>query len=98
MYTPIQLNELLVPELLDIAIQLDLPRPTKINREEIIASILKKQAEMATQKAGPEGERPKRKRITKSEKEAGIPPVNKTDMPEEPLPKSKKGPGRKPKS
>jgi transcription termination factor Rho len=98
MYTPIQLNELLVPELLDIAIQLDLPRPTKINREEIIASILKKQAEMATQKAGAEGERPKRKRITKSEKEAGIPPVNKTDMPEEPLPKSKKGPGRKPKS
>jgi len=55
---------------------------------------------MATQKNGAEGERPKRKRITKSEKEAEqtAPPAQPEPQADEVPAKLKKGPGRKPRT
>ena len=66
MYDILQLNDLLVPELLDIAEQLEISNAKKLNKQDLIYKILDKQAIMtAAQK--PEDEKPKqRKRIVKS--------------------------------
>ena len=66
MYDTAQLSDLLVPELHDIAEQLEIANSKKMNKTEIISAILEKQQNMATEKASPEGEKPKRKRITKA--------------------------------
>ena len=66
MYDILQLNDLLVPELLDIAEQLEISNAKKLNKQDLIYKILDKQAIMtAAQK--PEDEKPKqRKRIVKA--------------------------------
>jgi transcription termination factor Rho len=66
MYDILQLNDLLVPELLDIAEQLNISNAKKLNKQDLVYKILDKQAIMtAAQK--PEDEKPKqRKRIVKT--------------------------------
>ncbi len=66
MYDILQLNDLLVPELLDIAEQLEISNAKKLNKQDLIYKILDKQAIMtAAQK--PEDEKLKqRKRIVKA--------------------------------
>ena len=65
MYDISQLNELLVPELHDIAEQLNIPNSKKMNKQELVSTILDKQNNMAPDNKLPEGEKPKRKRIAK---------------------------------
>ncbi|MEX0635231.1 MAG: Rho termination factor N-terminal domain-containing protein, partial [Ferruginibacter sp.] len=66
MYDIAQLSDLLVPELHDIAEQLGIVNFKKMNKSELISDILEKQQSMATEKATPDGEKPKRKRIIKA--------------------------------
>jgi len=68
MYNQSQLNDLLIPELADIADQLNITHNKKTSRQELISQILEKQASMAQDKNTPEGEKPKRKRIIKGSK------------------------------
>ncbi|MBS1509319.1 MAG: transcription termination factor Rho [Bacteroidetes bacterium] len=63
MYDISQLNELLVPELLDIADQLHLANTKKLNKQDLITQILDKQSNMTEEK---KEEKPKRKRIPKA--------------------------------
>jgi len=70
MYDITQLNELLVPELHDIAEELKIPNTKKMNKQELVSTILEKQTNMATEKNS-DAEKPKRKRILKSDKEGG---------------------------
>ncbi len=65
MYDISQLNDLLVPELLDIAEQFDISNAKKLNKQDLITKILETQSIMSTEKKN-EGEKPKRKRIIKS--------------------------------
>jgi transcription termination factor Rho len=65
MYDILQLNDLLVPELLDIAEQLDIPNAKKLNKQDLVYKILDKQAVMNTATPG-DGEKPKRKRVVKT--------------------------------
>ncbi|HRE63515.1 MAG TPA: transcription termination factor Rho [Ferruginibacter sp.] len=67
MYNINLLNDLLVPELHDIADELQIPNTKKMNKQELVSTILEKQGNMATEK-NTEGEKPKRKRIVKAEK------------------------------
>ena len=67
MYDILQLNELLVPELLDIADQLNIPNTKKLNKQDLVSIILNKQAVMTADNKTPGGEKPKRKRILKSD-------------------------------
>ena len=71
MYNISQLNDLLVPELHDIAEQLGIPHIKKLNKEDLTQAILKKQSPMSTEKT-PADEKPKRKRIAKPEPPAEI--------------------------
>lgn len=64
MYDISQLNDLLVPELLDIADQLTISNAKKLNKQDLITQILDKQSHMSTAKN--EEEKPKRKRIPKA--------------------------------
>lgn len=68
MYDITQLNDLLVPELHDIADELKIPNSKKMNKQELVSTILEKQSNMATDKNSG-AEKPKRKRILKSDKE-----------------------------
>jgi transcription termination factor Rho len=63
MYDISQLNDLLVPELLDVAEQLRISNAKKLNKQDLITHILEKQSLMSTAKH--EEEKPKRKRIIK---------------------------------
>jgi transcription termination factor Rho len=63
MYDISQLNDLLVPELLDVAEQLHISNAKKLNKQDLIDKILDKQSNMSTAKN--EEEKPKRKRIIK---------------------------------
>ena len=65
MYDILQLNDLLVPELLDIAEQQDIPNAKNLKKQELIYKILDKQAVMTPEKKTTEVEKPKRKRIVK---------------------------------
>ena len=65
MYDLSQLNDLLVPELLDIAAQQKIITSKKQSREELITLILEKQDHMAQEKKITPDEKPKRKRIIK---------------------------------
>ena len=67
MYDISQLNDLLVPELLDIADDLKISNHKKMNKEDLITNILDKQTVMSTEKPIQDGEKPKRKRILKTE-------------------------------
>jgi transcription termination factor Rho len=73
MYEVSQLNDLLIPELVDIADQLKVSNIKKLARKELILAIIEKQNNMTKEKNQPEGEKPKRKRIIKgTEKEQEI--------------------------
>lgn len=66
MYDILQLNDMLVPELLDIAEQLKIPNAKKLDKQALVYQILDKQAVAASAvKSAPE-EKGKRKRIVKT--------------------------------
>lgn len=66
MYDILQLNDMLVPELLDIAEQQEITETNNLEKQELIYKILDKQASMApNDKKETTSERPKRKRIVK---------------------------------
>ncbi|HVZ56321.1 MAG TPA: transcription termination factor Rho [Chitinophagaceae bacterium] len=68
MYDILQLNDMLVPELLDIAEQLKIPNAKKLDKQELVYKILDRQAVVASEKKGegPADDKPKRKRIIKA--------------------------------
>ena len=67
MYDILQLNDMLVPELLDIAEQLKVTNAKKLDKQELIYKILDKQAVMASEKKEDvTPEKGKRKRIVKA--------------------------------
>ncbi|TAM93771.1 MAG: transcription termination factor Rho [Chitinophagaceae bacterium] len=68
MYDILQLNDMLVPELLEIAGKLDLPNVKKAGKQDLIYKILDKQAVMTTEEATTENDNktaPRRKRAPK---------------------------------
>jgi transcription termination factor Rho len=67
MYDILQLNDLLVPELVDIANQLQINDALKLSKQELIYKILDKQAiPDSAMKSEQNDEKPKRKRIVKT--------------------------------
>lgn len=74
MYDISQLNDLLVPELQDIAEQYNISNAKKLVKQDLISKILETQSNMNTEKK-PEGEKPKRKRIIKSAETGAPEPV-----------------------
>ena len=67
MYDIFQLNDMLVPELLDIAEQLKIPNAKKLGKQELVYKILDSQAVTASEKKGnPSDDKGKRKRIIKT--------------------------------
>lgn len=67
MYDILQLNDMIVPELLDIAEQLKIPNAKKLDKQGLVYKILDKQAITASDKtAAPVDDKPKRKRIIKT--------------------------------
>ncbi|HEU4575721.1 MAG TPA: transcription termination factor Rho [Chitinophagaceae bacterium] len=68
MYDILQLNDMLVPELLDIAEQLKIPNAKKLDKQELVYKILDRQAVVASEKktGAPTEEKTKRKRIVKA--------------------------------
>ena len=65
MYDILQLNDMLVPELLDIAEQLKIAGSKKMDKQQLIYKILDKQAVMASETNGAD-DKGKRKRIVKT--------------------------------
>jgi len=66
MYDILQLNDMLVPELLDIAEQQNITETNNLQKQELIYKILDKQSSMApNDKQESASEKPKRKRIVK---------------------------------
>lgn len=68
MYDILQLNDMLVPELLDIAEQLKIPNSKKLDKQGLIYKILDKQAVLASDEKGAAAteEKGKRKRVIKT--------------------------------
>src|SRR5687768_360350 len=67
MYDILQLNDMLVPELLDIAEQLKIVNSKKLDKQELIYKILDKQAVLASANKGTNADdKGKRKRIIKT--------------------------------
>jgi transcription termination factor Rho len=67
MYDILQLNDMLVPELLDIAEQLKITGAKKLDKQDLIYKILDKQAVVASEaKSDNNDDKPKRKRIIKA--------------------------------
>ncbi|MBC7850303.1 MAG: transcription termination factor Rho [Chitinophagaceae bacterium] len=67
MYDILQLNDMLVPELLDIAEQLKITNSKKLDKQELIYKILDKQAVIASSaKSAPADDKNTRKRIIKT--------------------------------
>jgi transcription termination factor Rho len=66
MYDILQLNDMLVPELLDIAEDLKIDSAKKLGKQELIYKILDKQAVMSSQQKENPSDKPKRKRIVKA--------------------------------
>lgn len=66
MYDILQLNDMLVPELLDIAEQLNIPNAKKLNKQELVYKILDNQAIAGSKGSGQPDEKGKRKRIIKT--------------------------------
>jgi transcription termination factor Rho len=106
MYDILQLNDMLVPELLDIAEQLNIPNYKKLDKQEMIYKILDQQAVNASGTKEPV-EKGKRKRIVKANtantsEEAEVMSEPTEAKTEEPAPADKKLPilkkGRKPKT
>jgi transcription termination factor Rho len=76
MYDISQLNDMLVPELLDIAMEQNISNPKKLDKQELISKILDKQSVMnnvensSVETPKVEGQKPKRKRIPKPSTES----------------------------
>ena len=66
MYDILQLNDMLVPELLDIAEQLRIPNAKKLSKQDLVYKILDSQAVKASEKKPDGDEKNKRKRIIKT--------------------------------
>src|ERR1044071_8156027 len=66
MYDILQLNDMLVPELLDIAEQLKIPNAKKLSKQDLVYKILDGQAIKASEKKNDGEEKHKRKRIIKT--------------------------------
>ena len=66
MYDILQLNDMLVPELLDIAEQLKIPNAKKLDKQALVYQILDKQAVSASAGKGNADDKGKRKRIVKT--------------------------------
>ncbi|MFT3682286.1 MAG: transcription termination factor Rho [Ferruginibacter sp.] len=66
MYDILQLNDMVVPELQDIAEQLTIPNFKKLEKQELVYKILDKQAIMNSATKSEGEEKPKRKRTLKS--------------------------------
>jgi transcription termination factor Rho len=66
MYDILQLNDMLVPELLDIAEQLKIPNAKKLDKQALVYQILDKQAVAASATKGAPEDKGKRKRIVKT--------------------------------
>ena len=68
MYDILQLNDMLVPELQDIAEQLTIPNFKKLDKQDLIYKILDSQSitTMTSETKGGEQEKPKRKRTAKA--------------------------------
>jgi transcription termination factor Rho len=66
MYDISQLNDMLVPELLDIADQLSIPHAQKTEKQELIYKILDRQAVVESETKAPTAEKGRRKRIVKA--------------------------------
>ncbi len=94
MYDILQLNEMLVPELLDIAEQQNITNAKKLQKQELIYKILDKQAVMTpSEKKETATEKPKRKRIAKPVASAKI--ADAAPAPEEKEVKAKKADEKK---
>ena len=65
MYDILQLNDMLVPELHDIAEQLDIPNFKKFDKQDLVKKIIEIQSVKTTEAPATVGEKPKRKRIIK---------------------------------
>jgi len=82
MYDILQLNDMLVPELLDIAEQQSISNANKLEKQELIYKILDKQAVMNNNdKKEGEIEKPKRKRISKVVAQEAPKPVTVAEEP-----------------
>ena len=66
MYDILQLNDMLVPELLDIAEQLKIPNAKKLSKQDLVYKILDGQAIKASEKKSDGEDKHKRKRIIKT--------------------------------
>ncbi|MEP7257156.1 MAG: transcription termination factor Rho [Flavitalea sp.] len=67
MYDILQLNDMLVPELLDIAEQLKIPNAKKLDKQELIYKVLDKQAVTASDpKTSSQEDKGRRKRVIKT--------------------------------
>ncbi|MFM7840080.1 MAG: Rho termination factor N-terminal domain-containing protein, partial [Chitinophagaceae bacterium] len=67
MYDILQLNDMLVPELLDIAEQLKIPNYKKLSKQELVYKIVDRQAVLASEANGQNAEdKGKKKRIIKA--------------------------------
>lgn len=66
MYDILQLNDMLVPELLDIAEQLKIPNAKKLDKQELVYKILDRQAVLASAVKNNSDDKGKRKRIVKT--------------------------------
>ncbi len=66
MYDILQLNDMLVPELLDIAEQLNIPNAKKLDKQELVYKILDGQAIAGSKNSGSTEEKGRRKRIIKA--------------------------------
>ncbi|WP_343669390.1 transcription termination factor Rho [Chitinophaga sp.] len=69
MYDILQLNDMLVPELLDIAEKLDVPNAKKLSKQDLIYKILDKQAVMASEGNPANGEEKKTRKRKSAKKE-----------------------------
>lgn len=93
MYDILQLNDMLVPELLDIAEKLDIPNSKKLDKQSLIYKILDKQAVIASEDKENGDEKKSRKRkvvSTKKEESAPTPAPAKPAASEE-KPAAKRG-------
>ena len=80
MYDILQLNELLVPELHDIAEQINIPNSKKMHKQDLISAIIVKQNNMSQDNTLAESEKPKRKRIAKTEEQHEAPEARQEEM------------------
>ncbi|MEO6405627.1 MAG: transcription termination factor Rho [Ferruginibacter sp.] len=81
MYDISQLNDLLVPELVDIAESLQIDHAKKLNKQDLIYKILDKQVIMNTENKGQDADKPKRKRIVKDSAAEATAPAEKQEAP-----------------